>query len=670
MCGIAGVWRGRQEMDVSRVTSAMTTCMRHRGPDDSGLWTDADAGVALGHRRLSIIDVSPLGHQPMQSASGRYVVTFNGELYNYRRVRDELLAKGHRFRGHSDTEVLLAAVDEWGVDAALRRFEGMFALGLWDRAERRLTLARDRLGEKPLYYTAAGGRVAFASELKAIRQVPGAPLAIDRGALALFFRHHYVPAPYTIFEDVRKVLPGTYVTIAYDGAFHETAHTYWSVTDVAVRGALAPFQGSLEDAAAELDALLRDVVRDEMISDVPLGAFLSGGIDSSTIVAVMQQLASAPVRTFTIGFTEREYDESPHAAAVAQHLGTDHTTLTLTPQDARDVIPLLPSIYDEPFADSSQVPTFLVSRLASAHVTVSLSGDGGDEFFAGYTRYPQTQRVWQALQRRPFALRRAIGAAMAAVPAALLRAGGGLLGRVRPDASAEGFEARWMRRARLERASSDVEVFRELVSMWSDPTRLTGRVRELPDAFTHPPEALRELDPITRLCVVDALTYLPDDIMVKVDRAAMAVSLESRAPLLHPRVVEFAFALPAHLKYRDGRGKVVLREVLDRYVPRTLVERPKQGFGVPINRWLRQELREWADDCLSEDALRRDGILSPRVVRDVWRRHRSGHEDRFVELWPVLVFQSWLAHWSSVAAPATGDAHTGAREAEPVPTAG
>ena len=650
MCGIAGFWRGEQPVDMEQVLRSMTSCMAHRGPDDEGSWFDSDHGVALGHRRLSIIDVSPLGHQPMTSASGRYVVVFNGELYNFLRVRTELVARGHAFRGESDTEVLLAALEEWGVKEALQRLEGMFAVGLWDREEQTLTLARDRLGEKPLYYSVRDGGVVFGSELKALRRYPGQQFDIDRGALALFFRHHYIPAPHTIFQGVRKVLPGTFLTITRDGSFRTGETSYWSLTEVALRGASQPFRGSLQDAAEELDTMLQSVVRDEMISDVPLGAYLSGGIDSSTVVAVMQRVASQPVRTFTIGFTEPAYDESPHAAAVARHLGTSHTELMVTPQDARDVIPLLPSIYDEPFADSSQVPTFLVSRMASEHVTVSLSGDGGDELFAGYSRYPQAQGVWHGLQRKPRLLRSAMGGAMSLVPAPLLSTAGRLLaGSGTSDPAPGGLEARWGRKSRLLRAGNDLEVFRELVSMWGDPFRVVRggdrESREPDQPFTSPPAGFDSLDPIARLCLIDALTYLPDDIMVKVDRAAMAVSLETRAPFLHPSVVEFAFRLPAPLKYQAGRGKLVLREVLDRYVPRQMVERPKQGFGVPVNQWLRGELRDWADDCLSEQSLRREGLLHAAVVRDVWSRHRSGGEDRFVELWPVLMFQSWLEHW-------------------------
>jgi len=577
----------------------------------------------------------------MESASGRYVVVFNGELYNFATVRDELRALGHSFRGGSDTEVLLAAIEQWDVTEALTRLHGMFAIGLWDRRELRLTLARDRLGEKPLYYTMNGGRLAFGSELKALRHCPGPALEIDRGSLALFFRHHYIPAPHTIFSGVHKVMPGTALTVTFNGTFQVRESTFWSLADVARKGAKNPFSGSLADAASELDELLCSVVRDEMVSDVPLGAFLSGGVDSSTIVGVMQRVASRPVRTFTIGFTEPAYDESPHAEAVAKHLGTSHTTLMITPADAQAVIPLLPAIYDEPFADSSQVPTYLVSRMASEHVTVSPSGDGGDELFAGYSRYPQSSAVWSRLQGTPAAIRSLAGTAMSAVPVPLLAGAGRMLA----GGDDGGLEARWTRRARLNQARSDIEVFRELVSMWNDPSSLLGPVTEPEYAFTSPPAVAASLDPITRLCLMDALTYLPDDIMVKVDRAAMAVSLETRAPFLHPSIAEFAFRLPVDLKYRDGRGKLVLREVLDRYVPREMIERPKQGFGVPITHWLRGELRDWADDCLDPDAIRRQGHLLPGKVSDLWQRHRSGREDRFVELWPVLMFQSWLAHW-------------------------
>ncbi len=647
MCGLAGFLdldRG-QGADALRTTAGrMADALRHRGPDDAGVWADAEAGVALGFRRLSIIDLSAEGHQPMHSASGRYVLVFNGEVYNFEVLRRELEAAGAAptFRGHSDTEVMLAAFEAWGVEAAVRRFVGMFAFALWDRRDRRLYLVRDRLGEKPLYYGRFGGLFLFGSELKALRAHPGFRGDLDRAALALYLRHSCIPAPYSIYKGVFKLPPATILTL--DAANHVGTPTpvpYWSARQAAEDGAADPLTGGEADCVDRLEHLLRDAVRQEMVADVPLGAFLSGGVDSSVVVALMQAQSSRPVKTFTIGFHEDQYNEAVHAKAVAKHLGTDHTELYVTPDEAMAVIPRLPAVYDEPFADASQVPTFLVSQLAVRSVTVSLSGDGGDESFAGYTRYLRAAAVWGSARRVPRALR---GTAAAALSALSPRGWDRAFAAVRPllprrlARYAAGDKVHKFADA-LRSADAPESFYHCLMSKWTRSDRLV-RSADLPGPVRADGGA-RAAGFVQRLQAYDMATYLPDDILTKVDRASMAVSLEVRAPLLDHRVVAFAARVPLGMKVRDGTGKWLLRRLLDRHVPRELVERPKMGFVVPIGAWMRGPLREWAESLLDEQRLRREGVFDPAPIRRKWAEHLSGARDWQRELWDVLMFQAW-----------------------------
>jgi asparagine synthase (glutamine-hydrolysing) len=640
MCGIAGFWTpARDGRDGAAILQGMTDAIRHRGPDADGHWWDEAAGIFLGHRRLSIIDLSPAGAQPMVSASGRYVISFNGEIYNFQDLRAELESAGARFRGHSDTEVLLAAFEQWGVLGGIQKCAGMFAFALWDRRDRALVLGRDRIGEKPLYFGWSRGSLLFASELKALRQHPDWRGEIDRGAIASYLRHNYIPAPFSIYAGVRKVMPGTVAVIEADGRVRE--QRYWSMAEAAERGSAPGRQLDERTAADELEALLRRTVRQQMVSDVPLGAFLSGGVDSSLVVALMQAESSRPVRTFTIKFDEARYDESAHAQAVAEHLGTDHTALTVTSADALAVIPSLPHIYDEPFSDPSQIPTYLVSRLAREHVTVSLSGDGGDEFFAGYPRYALTLQLWAKLQWSPYVLRALCARALQAVPVggwdALFRSAPESI-RVRPFAGGD----RIHKLAAILTHGSLEATYRRFVTHWPDPGAVALGATEAPTSLTEESEWPALTEPLHRLMYHDSVSYLPDDIFVKVDRAAMAASLETRAPLVDHRVVEFAWRIPTALNYEDGRGKLLLRRVLDRFVPREIIERPKMGFGVPIGEWLRGPLHDWADALLDANRLRREGFFDAAAISEKWREHCQGRRHWHYLLWDVLMFQAWL----------------------------
>jgi asparagine synthase (glutamine-hydrolysing) len=638
MCGIAGFWRRGGEEHPLEVLKRMGAAIAHRGPDDSGFFRDS-AGIGFVHQRLSIIDRSVEGHQPMTSASGRYVIIFNGEVYNFQEIRAELGEMP--WRGHSDTEVMLAAIDRWGLDAAVRRFVGMFAFALWDRTEKRLFLVRDRLGIKPLYYGRAGGGFVFASELKAICELPDFCGSIDRDALVLYMRHGYIPAPHCIYEGLHKLAPGSILSI---GAADEEpeVRAFWSAPEVAERGVQSPANNSDAEIVEELHQKLRSAVGLRMIADVPLGAFLSGGIDSSAVVALMQSQSSRPVKTFTIGFHEGGYNEAQHAKSVAQHLGTDHTELYVTPEEALNVVPLLPSMYDEPFADSSQIPTYLVSKLARSTVTVSLSGDGGDELFGGYNRYLLTKRIWQSLKRFPKSARRAVAGVIHAIPP---RAFDGAYGLVRPVVpkkrrwSAVGDKAHKL--ARFFDTSGPGAIYLGALSQCDDPSDLVLASREpgtvaqvIADSASLP--SLEE-----QMMLTDLRTYLPDDILTKIDRASMAVSLEARVPLLDHRVVEFAWRLPLRLKIRGGIGKWALRQVLYKYVPQELVERPKMGFGVPLVHWLRGPLREWAEDLLSDANLKQHQLLNSEAIRAKWNEHLSGQRNWQYLLWNVLVFQDW-----------------------------
>ncbi len=641
MCGLTGfiACRGTSD-DLTGTVRRMCDAIIHRGPDDSGEWVDADSGVALGFRRLSIIDLSPAGHQPMLSATGRYVLTFNGEVYNFEDLRAELRAAGRApsFRGHSDTEVMLAAFEAWGVAGAVEKFNGMFAIALWDRQLRCLYLIRDRMGVKPLYYGMAGSTFVYGSELKALRRHPDFSGTIDRGALALYLRFMYVPAPHCIFEGIHKLMPGTILT--FDPATRQTTtDVYWSASSAARYGSEHRFRGTEEDATNELEALLQDAVRIRMVADVPLGVFLSGGIDSSLVAALMQAQSSAPVRTFTIGFEVAAFNEAPFAAAVARHLGTNHTESYMSIDDVLRVVPKLPAIYDEPFADSSQVPTHLVSLLARRHVTVSLSGDGGDELFGGYARYFVGQKLFGPLAMVPSPIRPLIGRALMAFPPSSWDRLLGLFGRLLPAILRQRAGDRIHKVARVLSANDSDAMYFELVSHWPDIVRGGDR----PAA----PVNLREnwpplQDPVERMMYFDQVSYLPDDILTKVDRASMAVSLEAREPLLDRRLVDFAAALPVSMKVRGGRGKHLLRRVLDRYVPASLIERPKMGFGIPLETLLRAQLRDWAESLLDPAVMHAQGFLDVEAVRAKWAEHLAGTQDWKYHLWAVLMFQAWL----------------------------
>ncbi len=642
MCGVAGYWaRARTVGDLHDTAKRMADRLAHRGPDDSGVWFDAEAGVALAHRRLSVLDLSEAGHQPMLSATGRWAISYNGEIYNHLELRERLQAEASApaWRGHSDTETLLAAIDAWGVDAALKRSIGMFALALWDRRERRLWLARDRIGEKPMYYGWQGDVFLFGSELKALRAHPAFNAAVDRGSVALLLRHNYVPAPYSIYGGIRKLPPGTWLQLG-SGQRETEPVAYWSLAEVAERGAAAPFAGSEQEALETLDVRLGNAVRSQMLADVPLGALLSGGVDSATVTALMQAGSERPVRTFTIGFAEAGYDESSYASAVAAHLGTDHTELRVTAADALALIPRIPWMFDEPFADSSQLPTQLVMQLARRHVTVALSGDGGDEFFGGYNRYVLGPKVWRWISPIPSYLRRALGAVMTAIPADRVNRLAGPFAR-RVGVALPGDKLHKLG-SRLRSVQSMDDLYASLVSEWTDAahTVIGGSLPRtiLDDRSCWP----RLTDPVARMMALDGLGYLADDIMVKVDRASMSVSLETRAPFLDCRVMEFAWSLPISMKVRSGTGKWLLRRLLERYLPRDLIERPKMGFAIPLDQWLRGPLRDWAEALLAEDRLHREGFLSPPLIRKAWTQHLDGRAANGHRLWSVLMFQAWL----------------------------
>ncbi len=636
MCGIAGFWTpgGVNGEAASALGLAMAARIAHRGPDDHGVWCDGAAGIVLAHRRLSILDLSPAGHQPMASASGRFEMVFNGEIYNFPELRalvEGASSSPPAWRGHSDTEILLEGFELWGVEATIARAVGMFAIAAWDRSERVLYLARDRMGEKPLYYGWQGDTFMFASELKALTAHPAFTREVDRDALALLLGHNYIPAPYSIWSGIAK-LPPAHVLRLGEGVRDPVSRPYWSLAEVATAGQAAPYAGSDGEAVAELERLLGEAVGMQMVADVPLGAFLSGGVDSSTIVALMQARSTRPVRTFTIGFDDPAWNEADQAKAVAAHLGTDHTELYVSRADVLGVVPGLPRHYDEPFADASQIPTLLVAGLARRHVTVSLSGDAGDELFGGYERYFMARGLWDRLSRVPAPARRVLAGALGAT------AGWSPPGswRGRPLA------VRFRQAAELLQCGSGDDVFRGIVSHWRAPESLVNGAVRRPTVLS-PDAAMPVVGAFEhRMMYLDAVSYLCDDVLCKVDRAAMTVSLETRVPLLDHRVVEFAWRLPLSMKVRDGRGKWILRQVLDRHVPRSLIDRPKVGFGVPLAAWLRGDLHDWAADLLEPGRLAQEGYLRPDPIMRRWREHQAQVQNWHYSLWGVLMFQAWL----------------------------
>ena len=643
MCGIAGILSAQRSFSETnpRAIVQMTNAMRHRGPDGEGFWSDREAGITLGHRRLAIVDLTDAGHQPMHSSSGRFVITFNGEIYNFRSLRQQLLNLGYRFRGGSDTEVLLAAIECWGLELALRRSNGMFALALWDRNTRILHLARDRMGKKPLYVAKSPMGIVFASELKAIRACSDAKSDLSLSAVAALLSRGRIPDEHCIWSNVLKLPPAGLLSIYSEGlsdtlnidTLRSKIRTWWSLTELAQKSRLDPFPDRDEELVVKLDQVLRSAVRERMIADVPIGAFLSGGIDSSTVAALMQAESSQPIRTFTVAFDEQAYDESCYAASVARHLGTNHTEVRLTSADALEVIPSLPEIWDEPFADESQIPTLLISRVAQRHVTVALSGDGGDECFAGYTRHLVIARLGRLLNSN-LPLRQAAAKFLA-------RLANGSSSRLSDAIALPNAVSRMLQENRIGRfcnllaASNDGALYDEM-------TRLSELSLALvPEASTR--NRWPELDDlVSQFLFHDMADYLPSDILVKLDRASMATSLEARCPILDHRVVEFAWRLPTNTKIRNGRGKWILRQVLARYLPRNLFERPKQGFNVPVGTWLKGPLRTWASDLLSETRLRQQGLLDVFVVQSCWREHLDGKRDHSRVLWAVLMLQTWL----------------------------
>lgn len=622
------------------VLRGMGEAISHRGPDSAGTWFDPECGVGFSHRRLAIVDLSAEGHQPMHSVSGRYVLIYNGEVYNYQELQAELIALGEKFRGHSDTEVLLAAFENWGILETLKRSVGMFAFALWDSQERVLHLARDRMGEKPLYYGCQGETLLFGSELKALQAHPAWRGEINRDALCLLLRNSYIAEPHSIFEGIQKLQPGTLATFSQRSNYREAEITsYWSLQEVAERGEAEPLLLSYDEALDEFERLLRQAIRGQMISDVPLGAFLSGGVDSSTIVSLMQDISPTPVKTFTIGFNEEKYNEAPHAKAVAEHLGTQHFETYVSAQDALDVVPQLPTLFDEPFADPSMIPTYLVSKMTKKEVTVSLSGDAGDELLAGYRRYQETASLWRKLSKAPRPLRRTLASLLGSAPLQALPIWSSLLSSYGAAGSSE---ESLQKLVEVLRVDTPRGLYRRILGHWKDPASVVLSACEPQTALTDLEFPLKLNTLQHQLMCIDCLTYLPGDILTKVDRAGMAVSLESRIPMLDHRLIEFLWCLPIEQKFRPDRSKRLLRDVLDRYVPKQLIDRPKTGFGIPIHQWLRGPLRDWAESLLDERLLREQGYFAAEQVRSTWQSHCSGEKDLGFYLWDILMFQAWF----------------------------
>lgn len=645
MCGIAGIYRFKDsgKNSLSSIAESMATAMERRGPDDAGVWSDENSGIALSHRRLSIIDLSPEGHQPMPSATGRYIMSFNGEIYNFQNLSRQLTDLGHNFRGRSDTEVMLAAFEQWGVNLSIQKFEGMFAFALWDAKERQLHLIRDRIGKKPLYAGWAGDSLVFASELKAIRQHPDFKPEINRSALTLFMRYSSIPAPYSIYENIWTIPAGCRLaisasTITPRESLIERMEPWWHHTQVIERAKDKLSSSSDEETIKEFEELLSTCVRERMVSDVPIGAFLSGGIDSSAIVALMQKESSRPVKTYSIGFNEKGFNEAEYAKKIASYLGTDHHELYMNESDALKIVPELPSIYDEPFADISAIPTYLVSRFARKDVTVALSGDGGDEMLGGYNRHFSAPSIMNKANLLPHPIRKLTAGIIKSVPVSTWDS----ILSSHPQSG-----ERMHKIANLLPLRSPEEAYRELLSHWKTPETLVVEGKEplipLQDSNYR---FEKQLSFAERMMAGDALSYLPNDILVKVDRASMAASLEARAPLLDKRIYEYVWTLPEKMKIRDGKGKWLLRQVLNKHIPEELFKRPKQGFAMPVGDWLRGDLREWAEDLMSKEHLEDKNYLNPEVIHNTWNEHLQGKGNHATALWTVLSFQSWAKKWA------------------------
>ena len=651
MCGIVGFWNpsaNDSSTELENLVLRMAGAIHYRGPDDQGTWVDPGVGLALGFRRLAILDLTPSGRQPMVSSDGRYIIIFNGEVYNHLDLRQQLEALKHTFRGTSDTEVMLAAISQWGIDDAVNRFNGMFAIAVWDRRDRSLYLLRDRLGIKPLYYGWVNGVFFFGSELKALRAHPSFRGRIDRNALTLLLRHNYIPAPYSIYTGIEKLMPGTILKLDTPNPSSPTEkRTFWSAREIVESGVMEPLRCTAADVTDELETLLKDSVKMRMVADVPLGGFLSGGIDSSTVIALMQSQSTLPIKTFTLGFYEDNYDEALIAKQVANYLGTEHTELYVTPQEAQAAIPRLPEIYDEPFSDSSQIPTYLVSQLARQKVTVSLSGDGGDELFGGYDRYLLGDTLWKYMRKLPATFRKHGGHMLTSILPRfwdIISRFGKILPR---ETSTSDLGSRLFKFARALSLENPEAVYRLIVSHEDRPENIVLGGRELLTALNNPDVWVFDLGVIERMQYLDMITYLPNDILTKLDRASMAVSLEARVPMLDHRLVEFAWTLPLSMKVHDNTGKWILRQVVKRYIPEELINRPKMGFGVPIGIWMRGPLREWVESLLNEDRLRREGYFNPEPIRKKWSEHLSGQHNWQYYLWNFLMFQAWLEETAS-----------------------
>ncbi|MDA9550100.1 asparagine synthase (glutamine-hydrolyzing) [bacterium] len=644
MCGFAGFYAGKWGFNSTDICKNMIKRLHHRGPDDSGIWVSNEDDVTFGHVRLSIQDLSSAGHQPMASLCGRYIIVYNGEIYNHKDIRKELSSINYsiKWNGHSDTETLLSAISVWGVEESIKRCVGMFAFAIWDKFKHELILGRDRLGEKPLYYGWQGNTFLFGSELKALREHPAFLNVIDRDALCLFFRHNTIASPHSIYKGIHKLLPGS-VLYLRKGSNEPIIKKYWSIKSVAEIGSSSLFLGDEKEALISLEQIMSQAVSGQMISDVPLGAFLSGGVDSSIVTALMQANSISPIKTFSIGFSEQGYNEAEHAKAVAKYLGTDHTELYVSSSEALDVIPRLATMFDEPFSDSSQIPTYLVSSMAKNHVTVALSGDGGDELFAGYNRHFRAKSIWKRISYLPLPIRKLVSKMMLMVPPQTWNQLYRMLTPIIPAHLQFNLpDDKMQKLAEVLSVDSPESMYRSLVSHWKYPENIVLGSKEPITILTDSSRFANLSDFENKMMFQDMVSYLPDDILTKVDRAAMAVSLETRVPMLDHRLVEFAWQLPLHMKIRNGEGKWLLKQLLYKYVPNTLIDRPKMGFGVPIDSWLRGPLRDWAESLLNENRLQQEGYLNPAPIRKKWEEHLSGKRNWQYHIWDVLMFQQWL----------------------------